>query len=93
MEVPRSCTRAGDGKSDSESMVASINRPTLALYRKSREVYDKTRYDKLMESRRALPGGTKGTRGTCGEAARMKRVRVDTCISFHLESTRVFGVT
>ena len=39
---------------DGESMVASINRPTLALNRKFREVYDKTRYDKLMESRRAL---------------------------------------
>ena len=58
VEVRRSCTRGGDGKSDGESMVASIDRPTTALYRKAREVYNKTRYDKLMESRRALSMGT-----------------------------------
>ena len=50
VEVRRSCTRVGDGKSDDESMGASISRSTLALYRKFGEVYDKTRYDKLMES-------------------------------------------
>ena len=54
VKVRRSCTRGVDGNSDGESMVASIERPTLALYRKSREVYDKTRYEKLMESRWAL---------------------------------------
>ena len=31
-----------------ESMVASIKRPTLVLYRKSREVYGNTAYDKLI---------------------------------------------
>ena len=76
MEVRRSCTQGGHGKSDGESMVTSINRPTLALYRKSKEVYDKTRYDKLMESRRALSVETKGTRGTRGEVARAGSTRV-----------------
>ena len=45
-------------KFDDESMVASINRPTHVLYRKSKEGYDKTMYDKLMESRPPLSEGT-----------------------------------
>ena len=75
VEDQKYCTRGGDGNLDGESMVPSINRPTLDLYRKSGKESDKTRYDRLIESRRALPGRNKGTRGTRGKDAFLKRVR------------------
>ena len=60
---------------DGESMMVSINRPTLDLDRKSSEMYDKTRCDKLLESRRALSMVTRGTRATGDETARASHAR------------------
>ena len=37
------------GRFGDESTVASVDRPALNLYRSSRVVYDKTRYDKLLK--------------------------------------------
>ena len=74
-EDQRCCNRRGDGKFDGESMEPLINRPTLDLYKKSREVNEKTRYDKLIKSRRALSVNIKGKRDMRDGSALAKRAR------------------